>query len=78
MGTVLILKDGKREIVTKDRHFTDLVREYMGEDAARYIEDRLADIFDAVDEAKQITREGAVSRNNFDAIYEVLNGVYDE
>lgn len=76
MGTVLILKDGKREIVTKDRHFTDLVREYMGEDAAKFYEDRLADIFDTVNEAKQITREGSVCRNNFDAIYEVLNGVF--
>lgn len=78
MGTVLILKDGKREIVTKDRHFTDLIREYMGEDAAKFYEDRLADIFDAVDEAKKITREGAVCRNNSDAICEVLNRVYYE
>lgn len=78
MGTVLILKDGKREIVSNDRHFKDLVREYMGEDAAQHIEDRLKDIFDAVDEAKQITREGSINRDNFDAIYEILSGVnYD-
>ena len=76
--TVLILKDGKREIVTKDRHFIELVMEYMGEDASQYIEDRLSEILDAVNEAKLIAREGDLRLDTPDAIWHVLNGVNDE
>lgn len=75
---VLILKDGKREIVTKDRHFIELVMEYMGEDASQYIEDRLSEILDAVNEAKLIAREGDLRFDTPDAIWHVLNGVNDE
>lgn len=75
---VLILKDGKREIVTKDRNFIELVMEYMGEDASQYIEDRLSEILDAVNEAKLIAREGDLRLDSQDAIWHVLNGVNDE
>lgn len=78
MGTVLILKDGKREIVTKDRHFTDLVREYMGEDAAQYIEDRLKDIFDAVEDAMKYAKECEIADSSLTDIRDILSVVFDE
>ena len=49
---MLRLKDGKREVVSKDSHFIDLLREYMGDDAAEFYEDRIKSILDLVDEAK--------------------------
>ena len=78
MATVMILKDGKREIVTKDRHFTELIRAYMGEDAARFYEDRIGDVLSAVRTAQLVAREGDPNRYNLDAIYDILDEVTDE
>lgn len=78
MGTILILKDGKREIVTKDRHFTDLVRAYMGEDAAEYIENRLKDVFDAVEDALKYAKECEVDESSLTDIRDILSVVFDE
>lgn len=54
MVTMLRLKDGKRKVVSRDRHFIDLLREYMGDDAAEFYEDRIKSILDLVDEAKGV------------------------
>ena len=54
MATMLRLKDGKREVVSRDRHFIDLLREYMGDDAVEFYEDRIKSILDLVDEAKGV------------------------
>lgn len=54
MMKLLILKDGKREVVSRDRHFTDLLREYMGNDAAEYYEERVGDLIETVDEVKEM------------------------
>ena len=54
MATMLRLKDGKREVVSRDRHFIDLLREYMEDDAAEFYEDRINSILDLVDEAKGV------------------------
>lgn len=54
MATMLRLKDGKREVVSRDRHFIDLLRKYMGDDAAEFYEDRIKSILDLVDEAKGV------------------------
>lgn len=40
MGTTLRLKDGKREFIGNDRHFSDTVRSHMGDDAADWLNDR--------------------------------------
>ena len=54
MTTMLRLKDGKREVVSRGRHFIDLLREYMGDDAAEFYEDRIKSILDLVNEAKGV------------------------
>ena len=54
MTAMLRLKDGKREVVSRDRHFIDLLREYMGDDADEFYEDRIKSILDLVDEAKGV------------------------
>lgn len=39
MGTVLILKDGRREFITDDRDFAELIYRELGLDAYEYIQD---------------------------------------
>ena len=39
MGTVLTLKDGRREFITGDRDFAELIYRELGLDAYEYIQD---------------------------------------
>ena len=75
MTTMLRLKDGKREVVSKDRHFIDILREYMGDDAAEFYEDRIKSILDLVDEAKGVIdsqpKRGIIGEGVLDILNEV-------
>ena len=75
MATMLRLKDGKREVVSRDRHFIDLPREYMGDDAAEFYEDRIKSILDLVDEAKGVIgsqpNRGIIGEGVLDILNEV-------
>lgn len=75
MATMLRLKDGKREVVSRDRHFIDLLREYMGDDAAEFYEDRIKSILDLVDEAKGVigsqSNRGIIGEGVLDILNEV-------
>ena len=75
MATMLRVKDGKREVVLKDRHFIDLLREYMGDDAAEFYEDRIKSILDLVDEAKGVIgshpKRGIIGEGVLDILNEV-------
>lgn len=75
MATMLRLKDGKREVVSRDRHFIDLLREYMGDDAAEFYEDRIKSILDLVDEAKGVIssqpKRGIIGEGVLDILNEV-------
>ena len=75
MTTMLRLKDGKREVVSKDRHFIDILREYMGDDAAEFYEDRIKSILDLVDEAKGVIgsqpKRGIIGEGILDILNEV-------
>ena len=75
MTTMLRLKDGKREVVSRDRHFIDLLREYMGDDAAEFYEDRTKSILDRVDEAKGVIgsqpKRGIIGEGVLDILNEV-------
>ena len=75
MATMLRLKDGKREVVSKDSHFIDLMREYMGDDAAEFYEDRIKSILDRVDEAKGVIgsqpKRGIIGEGILDILNEV-------
>ena len=75
MATMLRLKDGKREVVSRDRHFIDLLREYMGDDAAEFYEDRIKSILDLVDEVKGVIgsqpKRGIIGEEVLDILNEV-------
>lgn len=77
MATMLRLKDGKREVVSRDRHFIDLLREYMGDDAAEFYEDRIKSILDLVDEVKGVIgsqkNRGVIGEGILDILNEVKN-----
>lgn len=75
MPTLIRLKDGKREVVSRDRHFIDLLREYIGDDAVDYYEDRIKSILDLVDEAKGLI-EGQKNRGVIgEGLLDILNEV---
>ena len=75
MATMLRLKDCKREVVSRDRHFIDLLREYMGGDAAEFYEDRIKSIIDLMDEAKGVigsqSERGVIEEGVLDILNEV-------
>ena len=54
MTIMLRLKDGKREVVSRDRHFIDLLREYMGDDVAEFYHDRIEDMENLFDQLRQV------------------------
>ena len=70
MGQTLILKDGRRELVSRDRHFTDLLRKYMGDDAAQYYEDRVGDLLRTIDKAKSYSNVREIREALEDVEYE--------
>ena len=41
MSNTIITKDGRHHYINRDTHFQDLIREYMGDDAAEWYEDRI-------------------------------------
>jgi hypothetical protein len=43
MTNTIVTPDGKRHWIASDSHYRDLVREYMGNDAADWYEHRLED-----------------------------------
>ena len=75
MATMLRLIDGKREVISRDRHFIDLLREYMGDDAAEFYEDRIKSILDLVNEAKGVIgsqpKRGIIGEGVLDILNEV-------
>lgn len=75
MKEVLILKDGKREVIWRDRHFSDLLREYMGNDAAEYYENRIKSILDVVDEAKEMLFVLDPTENIGEVVRDILSEV---
>ena len=75
MATMLRLKDGEMEVISRDRHFIDLLREYMGDDVAEFYEDRIKSILDLVDEAKGVIgsqpNRGIIGEGVLDILNEV-------
>lgn len=75
MPTLIRLKDGKREVVSRDRHFIDLLRGYIGDDAAEFYKDRIESILDLVDEAKGVIgsqkNRGVIGEEILDILNEV-------
>lgn len=54
MGDTIITKDGKREFIGCDLHFQDLLRKYIGDDAADFYRNRIEDMAKLFDELKAL------------------------
>ena len=54
MGYTIITKDGKREFIGRDFHFQDLLRKYIGDDAADFYRDRIEDMENLFDQLRQV------------------------
>ena len=54
MGDTIITKDGKREFIGRDLHFQDLLRKYIGDDAADFYRNRIEDMEKLFDELKAL------------------------
>lgn len=54
MGEMIITKDGKREFIGRDLHFQDLLRKYIGDDAADFYRDRIEDMENLFDQLRQV------------------------
>lgn len=54
MGGTIITKDGKRELIGRDLHFQDLLRKYIGDDAADFYRDRIEDMENLFDQLRQV------------------------
>lgn len=59
MCEILFSKDGRREIIGRDEHFTDLLRSTLGDDAAQWFEDRISDLTKQIEtlQASECRRE---------------------
>lgn len=54
MSDTIITKDGKREFIGRDLHFQDLLRKYIGDDAADFYRNRIKDMKKLFDELKAL------------------------
>lgn len=54
MGEMIITKDGKREFIGRDLHFQDLLRKYIGDDAADFYRYRIEDMENLFDQLHQV------------------------
>lgn len=68
MGDTIRTKDGKVEYIGRDRHFQDLLREYIGDDASRFYEDRITELTDLLDELKSLLDTDLAHRDLDEAI----------
>lgn len=68
MGDTIITKDGKREFIGRDLHFQDLLRKYIGDDAADFYRNRIEDMEKLFDELKALLDTDLNHRDLHEAI----------
>lgn len=77
MGEMIITKDGKREFIGRDLHFQDLLRRYIGDDAAGYYRDRIEEMECIFDELKSLV-DTRLDLQNLDEAIRILNQDVDK
>lgn len=77
MGEMIITKDGKREFIGRDLHFQDLLRRYIGDDAASYYRDRIEEMECIFDELKSLV-DTRLDLQNLDEAIRILNQDVDK
>lgn len=77
MGEMIITKDGKREFIGRDLHFQDLLRRYIGDDAADFYRDRIEEMECIFDELKSLA-DTRLDLQNLDEAIRILNQDVDK
>ena len=77
MGEMIITKDGKREFIGRDLHFQELLRRYIGDDAANYYRDRIEEMECIFDELKSLV-DTRLNLQNLDEAIHILNQNVDK
>ena len=54
MNEMIITKDRKREFIGRDLHFQNLLRKYIGDDAADFYRSRIEEMEDVFDQLRQV------------------------
>lgn len=58
MGTTIRLPGGERTVICNDRHFVEILRKYIGDDAADWFKERVADRTENLEEIKMCLLSG--------------------
>ena len=77
MGEMIITKDGKRVFIGRDIHFQDLIREYIGDDAADFYRDRIEEMECIFDKLKSLV-DTRLDLQNLDEAIHILNQDVDK
>lgn len=77
MGEMIITKDGKREFIGRDLHFQDLLRRYIGDDAADFYRNRIEKMECIFDELKSLV-DTRLDLQNLDEAIRILNQDVDK
>ena len=77
MGEMIITKDGKREFIGRDLHFQDLLRRYIGDDAADFYRNRIEEMECIFDELKSLV-DTRLDLQNLDEAIRILNQDVDK
>lgn len=54
MNEMIITKDRKREFIGRDLHFQNLLRKYIGDDAADFYRSRIEEMENVFDQLRQV------------------------
>ena len=74
---MIITKDGKREFIGRDLHFQDLLRRYIGDDAADFYRNRIEEMECIFDELKSLV-DTRLDLQNLDEAIRILNQDVDK
>lgn len=78
MAETLITKDGKRHLICRDTHFEELIRDYLGDDAAMYYRDRIGRIdspLDAIKRMREVIDDSDLSRDDLIEIAQTMKDI---
>ena len=77
MGDTVITKDGKRHVIDRDTHFQELIRDYLGDQAAEWYRDRIRRIDTALESIDWMREKDSFFELSRDDLIEIAQTVHD-
>ena len=72
MAHLITMPDGRNETVFDERSFLDLVEEYMGDEARRYLEDWLSETDDNADYIRDLEESISLAKAHYREVMQEL------